>query len=131
MRNTMQVVMPQRRQTLAEMDAPPATVLDTPTSEEVASPRPMDASEGTNTMRMKSKRSGSIQSWKSISRDMLPGLNGLADSASSLAPQQSDRTMSENTQASSTSQSFTSSMASSIHRNWELEMESLLKVCST
>lgn len=131
MRNTMQVVMPQRRQTLAEMDAPPATVLDTPTSEEVASPRLMDASEGTNTMRMKSKRSGSIQSWKSISRDMLPGPNGLADSASSLAPQQSDRTMSENTQASSTSQSFASSMASSIHRNWELEMESLLKVCST
>ncbi|KAH7108141.1 hypothetical protein BKA62DRAFT_9648 [Auriculariales sp. MPI-PUGE-AT-0066] len=120
-RNTMAVVIPQRKQTIAEMDSSAVTSPAELLVDESASSRGSDTGEGGATLRKHSKRSGSIQSWKSISRDILPGNNN--DSSSSLHTVEGRPLPPVETPNSNTSAPL---MHTSFHQ-WMIEVESMLK----
>lgn len=129
-RNTMSVVMPQRKQSVAESDAPPPPA---PAGNDsvVEDSRASGSDAGDTGPRPHSKRSGSMQSWKSISRDVLVpgaplvstptstgGVNGSSSSLAGTASEQATPTIGQDTPSS---QSLLSG------RNWEMEVETVLK----
>jgi hypothetical protein len=115
-RNTMSVVMPQRQQSLA-------AEFEAAASSSNATEAPAEGAAGIPTIRMRSKRSGSIQSWKSISRDHLPG--AINESSSSL--HNSAEGKSSGAVTPLTEQPLPT-VYPMVPRGWEMEVESTLKV---
>ncbi|KAG9008231.1 hypothetical protein FRB90_009031 [Tulasnella sp. 427] len=105
-----------------------ASTPDLPSHSEEVSRRQSGESSDPSTLRMKSKRSGSITSWKSGSREAVGGMLGNA-STPALLSSPANQSSGANTPNDSTRPSPTNTTRSPpvFTRSWELEMENLLK----
>lgn len=88
-----------------------------------------ETSDGPSTLRMRSKRSGSIHSWKSISKEALGGVLGNASTpALTTSTSQAPTSPSINEPKNTFSRNSVHMGSVNYGRSWEHEMETLLKV---
>lgn len=138
-RNTMAALTPERQQSVADSDSLGASLNnDSSADQSGVSRAPSGDGDSSTAPRPHSKRSGSLQSWNSGSREaILPGAplvstptSGINGSSSSLQSKQLESAVTE-TPAAAADTPTQSSTASSWTpgRNWEAEVEAVLKVC--
>ncbi|KAH7923717.1 hypothetical protein BV22DRAFT_1196481 [Leucogyrophana mollusca] len=89
---------------------------------------PGTGSEGTETMSLaRSKRSGSITSWNSISKETFMSSPGVSYAGSTVQPSLNSSTTSVQLSSGQESKSSTGPSSVTYDRNWEIDMENLLK----
>ncbi|KAG8952930.1 hypothetical protein FRC04_003381 [Tulasnella sp. 424] len=109
-----------------------ASTPDLPSHSEEVSRRQSGETSDPTTLRMRSKRSGSITSWKSGSREAVGGMLGNASTPALL----SSSAVNQPNGASSNDASKPSTPIAArgppvFSRSWEIEMENLLKACGS
>lgn len=103
-----------------------ASTPDLPSHSEEVNRRQSGESSDPTTLRMRSKRSGSITSWKSGSREAVSGMLGNASTPALISSQANGAAPSNDPSKSAPA---TVRGPPVFSRQWELEMENLLKVC--
>lgn len=135
-RNTMSAVMPERKQTLLESEASlQSTNPDTHTEQPSTSRTPNGDAEQASGHVPRSKRSGSIQSWKSGSRDQIvPGAPLVSTPTSGIIPNDSSSSLpTGSAEQPSIPASSSDPVSNQTHstwttgKSWEMEVETVLK----